>query len=199
MKFSPIIENLIQSLCCLPGIGPKSAQRIAFYLLEKNKTGALNIAKSIETAVHKISNCKKCRILCDSALCNICTNNNRDTSLLCVVEHPIDVISIEQTSSYNGLYFVLLGKLSPIDGVGPHNIGIELFKERLQNEAIKEIIMATNTTIEGEATAYYLSDLAKNYNISVTRLAHGIPLGGELEYTDTNTISRAIATRRELV
>ena len=198
MKFSPLIENLINSLCSLPGIGPKSAQRMAFNLLEKNKQAGLNLAESLKESITNVRNCNRCRILCETDICSICNSSSRDTSLLCVVESPADVLAIEKTNIFSGLYFVLLGKLSPIDGIGPEEIGVDLYKERLKSGDIKEIIIATNPTVEGEATAYYLGDLAKSENIKITRIAHGVPMGGELEYIDNNTISKALASRSEL-
>ncbi len=201
LKFSPLIENLFTSLRYLPGVGPKSAQRMAFHLLQKNKEGALTISKTLSDAVQKIRNCNKCRILCEAELCNICqnSNNNRDESILCVVENPQDVIAIEQTGTYKGMYFVLLGHLSPVAGIGPKEIGVDVYKNRLACGTLKEIIMATNPTVEGEATAYYLADLAKPYNISITRITYGVPIGGELDHIDINTISRAITTRNEML
>lgn len=199
MKFSPLIENLIASLRYLPGVGPKSAQRMAFHLLQKNKDGAIILSKTLAHAVENIKHCKKCRILCEYDMCNICINNNRDNSILCVVENPQDVIAIEQTGSYSGLYFVLQGHLSPLSGIGPKEIGVDIFKQHLERNTLKEIIMATNPTIEGEATAYYLADIAKPFNISITRITYGVPVGGELDHININTISRAITTRNEMI
>ena len=196
---SPLIESLINSLRCLPGVGPKSAQRMAFHLLEKNRNGGLNLANSLVEAMDKVAKCKQCRILCETEICSICDNKNRDNSILCVVENQADVVAIEQTATYNGLYFVLLGRLSPIEGISPEDIGINLFQEKLQSGDVKEIIMATNPTVEGEATAFYLAEIAKNFNINVTRITHGVPMGGELEYIDSNTISRALTTRSEFI
>ena len=199
MKFSPLIENLITCFRYLPGVGPKSAQRMVFHLLEKNKDCAHKIGKTLLDAIEKVKNCKKCRILCETEFCNICSNYNRDQSILCVVENPADVIAIEQTGTYKGLYFVLLGHLSPVDGIGPKDIGIDLYKRHLENENLREIIMATNATVEGEATAFYLADLTKGYNIKTTRITYGVPVGGELDHIDLNTISRALTTRDEMI
>ncbi len=195
MLYSPKIEKLIQSLKCLPGIGNKSAQRMAFNLLDQNKTNAKILAQSILGAIESIKNCDKCHILTEHNICQICSNSKREHSLLCIVENPSDVLAIEHTGIYKGLYFVLLGRLSPIDGIGPDEIGIPKLVERIQSGNFQELILATNSTTEGEATAYYISVLAKKHNILASRIAHGIPIGGELEYIDANTISQAISYR----
>lgn len=199
MLYSPLIDQLINALRCLPGVGPKSAQRMAFHLLQRGRADGLNLAQILDLAIRSVSRCKRCRTICETEFCNICSNSKRDQSLLCVVETPADVIAIEQTSSYKGLYFVLMGHLSPIDGIGPEEIGMNDFCQIISNEnsLIKEIILATNPTVEGEATAHYISNLAKG--IRCTRIAHGIPMGGELEYIDSNTLSRALAGRIEII
>ncbi|NQY42970.1 MAG: recombination protein RecR [Legionellales bacterium] len=195
MLYSPKIEKLIQSFKCLPGIGNKSAQRMVFNLLEQNRNNAQILANSILDAVKHVNNCNQCYILTEHSTCQICNNPKREQSTLCIVENPSDVLAIENTGSYKGMYFVLLGRLSPIDGIGPDEIGIPKLIERLQSESIKEIIIATNSTTEGEATAHYISVLAKKYDVLASRIAHGIPIGGELEYIDSNTISQAISYR----
>lgn len=194
---SPLIDNLVEALRCMPGIGPKSAQRIAFHLLERNRNGARFLARSLNEAMDGVSNCKKCRDFTEEEICRICSSGKRDHSILCVVESPADVSAIEQSASYSGAYFVLMGKLSPIDGVGPGQIGLDLLEQRLQQEDVKEIILATNPTIEGEATAHYISEVAKKYSVKTTRIAHGVPLGGELEYVDGGTLAHAFIGRRE--
>lgn len=195
MQFSPLIQALIGSLRCLPGVGPKSAQRIVFHLLERDRDGGQQLAQSLIEAIAKVGRCRDCRMLCEAELCGICQNTHRDNSLICVVETPADVVAIEQTAGFKGLYFVLMGHLSPLDGIGPEEIGIELFRSRLDKGDIKEVILATNHTVEGEATAHYLSELIKKRSIKATRIAHGVPLGWELEYIDGGTIARALSSR----
>ncbi|TQV66941.1 recombination protein RecR [Exilibacterium tricleocarpae] len=196
--FSPLIDELIQSLRCLPGVGPKSAQRIALHLLEHDREGAATLAQSLERAAAGVSRCDRCRTLTEQALCGICANHRRDGRLLCVVETPADVLAIEQAGSYQGKYFVLLGRLSPIDGVGPADIGVDQLVQLLADESIEELILATNPTVEGEATAHYIAELAKAAAVTVTRIAHGVPLGGELEYIDGGTLAHAFSSRQAL-
>lgn len=192
--FSPLIQQLIQALRCLPGVGPKSAQRMAFHLLERDRENGLSLATVLQQTLTQVGHCKRCCTFSETELCTLCSNSNRDISLLCVVETPADVMAIEQISSYRGYYFVLMGHLSPLDGIGPNEIGIDALMQRLDHE-VKEIILATNSTVEGEATAHYIANLVKNRNIKCTRIAHGIPMGGELEYLDGNTLARALAAR----
>lgn len=199
--FSPLIDELMSSLRCLPGVGPKSAQRMALHLLERDREGAERLANSLHKAVEGVGRCQRCRTLTEQALCGICSNNRRDNSIICVVETPADVLAIEQAGTYQGKYFVLLGHLSPIDGIGPEDIGIDQLIHLLQqsvsnDEPIKEIILATNPTVEGEATAYYISERAKPHNVLVSRIAHGVPLGGELEFIDGGTLAHAFSSRR---
>ncbi len=189
---------MIGALCCLPGVGRKSAQRMALYLIDKNREGALKIAESLTHALETVKHCELCRNFSDQAHCQICDNAKRDASVLCVVETPSDVLAIEASGSFQGKYFVLLGKLSPIDGVGPDQLGMDLLRQRLQTEAIDEIILATNPTIEGEITAQYIADLAAEFAIKTSRIAHGVPVGGELEYVDSGTLSRAFSGRQTL-
>lgn len=198
MSFSPLLQQLISALRCLPGVGPKSAQRMAFHLLERDKEGAINLAQSLNMAVEEIGHCKKCRTLSETELCNICDSGTRDESLLCVLESPVDVLAIEQTGGYNGLYFVLSGHLSPIDGIGPEDLGIDLLLERLKADDIKELILATNPTVEGEATAHFIAAQVEGADIKVSRIAHGVPVGGELEFVDGGTLAHALAGRRSL-
>ncbi len=195
MSFSPLLKQLIEAFRVLPGVGPKSAQRMAFHLLERDREGAHRLAHLMTQAVKQIGHCEHCRILCEKTLCFICENKNRDHALLCVVQGPAHVAAIEQTGGYPGLYFVLSGHLSPIDGIGPQEIGIDAFARRLNTGLVKEVVLATNSTVEGEATAYYIADLVKSYGIKVTRIASGVPMGGELEYIDGGTLAKALVDR----
>lgn len=196
--FSPLIDELMASLRVLPGVGPKSAQRMALHLLERDRAGASRLAQSLQSAVEGVGRCQRCRTLTEQALCGLCLNTRRDDSLLCVVETPGDVLAIEQAGTYQGKYFVLMGHLSPIDGVGPDDIGVNDLLSLLREGTIKEVILATNPTVEGEATAYYISERAKPLNIVVSRIAHGVPLGGELEFIDGGTLAHAFSLRRSL-
>ena len=196
--FSPLINELIESLRCLPGVGPKSAQRMALYLLERDRAAASQLAQAIQKSVDGVHRCQSCRTLTEQELCNICANAKRDQTLLCVVETPADVIAIEQAGNFSGRYFVLLGHLSPIDGIGPAEIGIEQLIQRLTNDGVEELILATNTTVEGEATAHFIAEEAKRLGVNVSRIAHGVPMGGELEYIDGNTLAHAFLSRRAL-
>lgn len=193
--FSPLIQELIQALRCLPGVGPRSAQRMALHILERDREKGLALAQILQTAIDQIGHCRHCRTLSETELCALCDNPSRDQRLLCIVETPADVMAIEQIGSYHGLYFVLMGHLSPLDGIGPNEIGIDLLLERLQIAGIQEIILATNSTVEGEATAHYIAQLVKAKSIKCSRIAHGVPMGGELEYLDGGTLSRALAAR----
>lgn len=194
--FSPLLDELITSLRCLPGVGPKSAQRMALHLLERDRAGAQKLAMNLQKAVDGVGHCKACRTLTEQELCNICKNEKRDGTLLCVVETPADVLAIEMAGNYRGKYFVLLGHLSPIDGIGPEEIGIEHLSLRLQHDQVQELILATNTTVEGEATAHYIAQEAKRLGVKVSRIAHGVPMGGELEYVDGNTLAHALLSRQ---
>lgn len=193
--FSPLIQQLIQALRCLPGIGPRSAQRMALHLLERDRQKGLELGKILEKVLTQMGNCERCRTFSETALCDLCSNPARDESLLCVVETPADVMALEQTGIYRGLFFILMGHLSPLDGIGPEELGIHLFLERISNSEIKEIIIATNSTVEGEATAHYLSNILKAKNLKCSRIAHGVPVGGELGYLDGSTLMRALVAR----
>lgn len=195
MQFSPLLEQLIEALRCLPGVGPKTAQRMAMRLLTDKRDNAKKLAFCLNEAIDNIVHCKHCRNFSESPLCEICISSLRDSSLLCIVENPIDVIAIEQTHSFKGKYFVLLGRLSPLDGLGPEEIGMPQLKILFDSQPIKEIILATNPTVEGEATAHYISELAKPYPIKVTRIAHGVPIGSEIEYIDNMTLTHAFISR----
>lgn len=195
---SPLIEQLINALRCLPGVGPKSAQRMAFNILERNRDNGLNLSKALNRAIENVSNCQLCRTLSEDALCRICASTTRHANQLCIVESPADIMAIEQTATYRGRYFVLMGHLSPIDGIGPKDIGLNQLLRLLDEAEIEEIILATNPTVEGEATAHYIANLIKGRNIKCTRIAHGVPVGGELEYLDGNTLAKAFSARTSL-
>jgi recombination protein RecR len=196
MSFSPLTQQLIEALTCLPGVGPKSAQRMALHLLDRDRQKATRLADVLSQAMSKIGRCQKCRNFTENPVCHICAQTSRDPALLCVVETPADVIAIEQAGTYRGFYFLLLGHLSPIDGIGPDDIGIPLLDERLGQGEVKELIIATGTTVEGEATAHFISELARKHGVLASRIAHGVPMGGELEYVDSNTLSLALRGRR---
>lgn len=195
MFYTPLIDTLIEAFQSLPGVGPKSAQRMAFYLLERDRKGGMQLSDALQQAMHQVEHCQRCNNLSEQHLCHICQNTKRDQTLLCIIESPADVVAIEQSSSYRGLYFVLGGHLSPIDGIGPEDIGIDRLTDRFKQGEISEIILATNPTVEGEATAHYIAELAKQYKIQTTRIAYGVPIGGELEYVDGSTLARAIEGR----
>lgn len=197
MAESPYLVQLIEALRCMPGIGKKSAQRIAFHLLQRDRTGGRQLASILAEAMDKIGHCQRCRNFSELDICHICSNTRRDKSLLCVVENPTDVSAIEDTN-YQGLYFVLMGHLSPLDGIGPDELGLDQLDSILAGGEIKEVILATNTTVEGEATAHYISEMVRKQKLRPTRIAHGIPMGGELEYVSSSTISHALADRKEI-
>jgi recombination protein RecR len=196
MKFSPALTELIEALRCLPGVGPKSAQRMTLHLLERDREGAAALARALEQAVARVDHCERCRNFTELELCEICSDPRRDRTTVCVVETPGDVLAVEQSGSYRGLYFVLMGHLSPIDGIGPADIGLDRFQAQVLAEGVSEVILATNPTVEGEATAYYLTDMLLPQGIKVSRIAHGVPLGGELEYVDGSTLAHAFSGRR---
>lgn len=180
----------------MPGVGQKSAQRIAFHLLERDRDGASAMAAAITGAVDGIGHCSRCRMFTEHELCSICSANGRDATQLCIVESPADVMAIEDATGYRGMYFVLMGHLSPLDGIGPDELGLSRLEERLRDDSIGEVIIATNPTVEGDATAHYLADMAGRYSVAASRIAHGVPLGGELEYVDGGTLSHAFYGRR---
>jgi len=196
MKFSPSLQDLMDALRCLPSVGPKSAQRMTLHLLERDREGALALAAALRDAVEKIGHCSLCRNFTELEVCELCSDPKRDASIVCVVETPADVLAIEQSGSFRGLYFVLMGHLSPIDGVGPAEIGLEDLQQRVIDEGVGEVILATNPTVEGEATAYYVADMLQPLGVGVSRIAHGVPLGGELEYVDGSTLAHALSGRR---
>jgi len=196
MSYSPLLLRMIEALRCMPGVGQKSAQRIAFHLLERDRDGAGELSRALAEAVEGIGHCSRCRMLTEHEVCNICSASGRDTSQLCIVESPADVMAVEDATGYRGLYFVLMGHLSPLDGIGPDELGMSTLDERLSSGTIEEMIIATNPTVEGDATAHFLSDLAARHDVQASRIAHGIPLGGELEYVDGGTLSHAFFGRR---
>ena len=195
---SPLLQQLIDALKVLPGVGPKSAQRMAFHLLERDRSGAKDLAQALLDAVENIGHCSSCRTLSETEICDICASPSRDNSLLCVVETPADVLAIEQLSEFRGKYFVLMGHLSPLDGIGPEELGLDLLEKRLGSGDVKELILATNPTVEGETTAPYLSEMAAEHNVEASRIAHGVPLGGELEYIDAGTLAHAFSGRQRV-
>ena len=198
MSYSPLLQQLIQALQCLPGVGVKSAQRMAFHLLDKDREGATRLARALEEGSRLIHHCEICRMLTEEPKCSICVNARRDTSQLCVVEMPADVIALEQSAAYQGRYVVLMGHLSPIDGIGPKELGLELLEQRLQAEDITEVVLATSVTVEGDATAHIIAAMVQAHDIRASRIAYGVPMGGELEFIDSGTLSRAMTGRREI-
>lgn len=195
MSFSRLLDELVESFRCLPGVGTKTAQRMAFYLLERNRSGGLVLSEKIKNALDHIGSCKQCRIFSETEVCQICQNPRRDNRVLCIVESPTDVMAIEQTSIFRGRYFVLMGHLSPLDGIGPQQLGLNLLKERLTDTELQEIIISTSHTVEGEATAHYIAELIKPFNKRISRIAHGIPSGSELEFVDGRTLANALLDR----
>lgn len=195
--FSPAINQLIEKMTCLPGVGKRSAQRMAMHLLEHNRTGGAELAKALQHALMVVESCQHCRNLTEQSLCHICTDQARDNTLMCIVESPSDVIAIEASGGFNGLYFVLKGHLSPLDGIGPDELGLELLQQRVATD-FKEVILATNPTVEGEATASYIIDLIARDGLKISRIAHGVPVGGELEFVDGGTLMHALNSRKAL-
>jgi recombination protein RecR len=195
MKYTPALARLIDSLRCLPGVGPKSAQRMAFHLLERDRDGGNTLSHCLAEALAAIGHCRRCRMLTESELCSICSSAQRDTAQLCVVESPADVVAIEQSGGFRGRYFVLMGHLSPLDGIGPAELGLDEFERLLAEGEVREVILATNPTVEGEATAHYLGEIALRAGLRASRIAHGVPVGGELEYVDGGTLAHALAGR----
>lgn len=200
MSFSPLIDDLIESLRCLPGVGRKSAQRMALHILERNREGGSVLAQSINRALDKVGRCEQCRTHSEIPVCRMCTRSDRDLLTLCIVETPADILAIEQGAGFKGLYFVLMGHLSPMDGIGPNELGLDLLVSRLKQEQITEVVIATNPTIEGDATAHFIHQLIRQQldtqAVNVTRIAHGVPIGGELEFVDGGTLAHAFAGRK---
>jgi len=199
MQTNNTLENLIESLKCLPGVGPKSALRLAYYLLQRDRQGAHNLAKSIDESLNKLGHCQLCNNFSEEDSCKICDSQDRITDTLCVVEMPTDLLMLEQTHSYKGMYFVLMGRLSPLDGIGPKEIHINKLLERIKQSEINEVILATNFTTEGNTTAQYIAELLKETKIKVTRIARGLPMGGEIEYVDSGTLAQSLVERKKLI
>lgn len=198
MSSSPLLAELIEALRCLPGVGAKTAQRMAFHVLERDRVGARRLSLALGAAVERIGNCTRCRTFSEEDVCGFCASSSRDRAALCVVETPVDQLAIEQATGYRGQYFVLLGRLSPLDGIGPEELGLDRLAARLAEGEVQELILATNPTVEGEATAHLLAQLASDAGIRASRIAHGVPLGGELEYIDRGTLAHAFGGRQEL-
>jgi recombination protein RecR len=195
MSFTPRLQQLLSALRCLPGVGPKSAQRIAFHLLDKDREGADALVVALREALEGVGRCEQCRMFSEDTLCPICSDRKRDAGMICVVETPADVIAVDESGVYRGHYFVLMGRLSPLDGIGPDELGVPLLKQRLSGGGCRELILATSATVEGEATAAYLAGVAARAGIEASRIAHGVPMGGELEFVDSNTLSLALEAR----
>lgn len=198
IRVSPLIDRLVEALQTLPGVGPKWATRMALSVLQHNREGGRALAAALADAVARVARCAECRMLCEADVCAICANPKRDERLLCIVESPVDVIAIEQAGGYNGRYFVLHGRLSPIDGIGPAQLGLDDITRLARERRVEEVILATNPTVEGEATAHYISEALTDAPAHLTRIAHGVPLGGELEYIDGGTIVHALEGRRSV-
>jgi len=196
--YSPLLNQLIEAFQCLPGVGSKTAQRLAFHVLDKDRSGGSRLAAALDRAVSSIRNCERCRMLTEEPVCRFCGSDKRDRTQLCVVETPADLLAIEQSGAYRGAYFVLMGHLSPIDGIGPTELGLELLERRFAAERFAEVVLATSVTVEGDATAHLVAALAHKHGLRASRIAYGVPVGGELEYIDSGTLSRALNGRREI-
>lgn len=192
------LDELLEALRCLPGVGVRSAQRMALHLLQRDRDGGQRLARALTSAMQDIRHCRRCRNFTAQDICRICSDGRRDPGLLCVVEGPSDVLAIETATGYQGLYFVLLGRLSPLDGIGPSDLGLDQLERRLDEGKVREVVIATNSTVEGEATAHYLREMAGRRDIKVSRLAQGVPLGGELEHTDRSTLAHAFSSRQPM-
>ena len=190
------LEELIQALRCLPGVGPKSAQRMAYHLLQRDQEGALRLTKALDRALGVIRRCEKCNTFSEDPVCDLCRSERRDSTLLCVVETPADLLMMEQTQCYRGQYFVLMGRLSPLDGIGPREIHLDRLLKRATDGVVSEVVLATNFTVEGEATAHYIGEMLRSRGLKVSRIARGVPVGGELEHVDSGTLAQAVLERR---
>lgn len=198
MSLSPLIDQLMVALRCLPGVGPKSAQRMALHLLERDRERGRRLAQALEQAIERVGSCRLCRTFSENELCPTCASERRDRSLLCVVESPADVVAIESGTHFQGRFFVLMGHLSPLDGIGPRDLGLDELASRLDGGEVREIVLATGTTPEGQATAHYIGEMARARGVRATRIAYGVPLGGELEFVDGSTLALALNGRQEL-
>ena len=199
MTMPSSLESLIEALRCLPGIGPKSAQRMAYYLMQRDRQGAQRLANALQLALGALRHCEKCNTFTEAEICDRCSSTKRDASLLCVVETPVDMNMMEQTHAYSGLYYVLMGRVSPLDGIGPRELRLERLLNRACDGVVQEVILATNFTNEGEVTAHYLTEMLNSRGVRVSRIARGVPVGGELEYVDPGTLAQAMRERRSLV
>ena len=198
-KHTPLVQQLIDALRLLPSVGPKSAQRMAYQLLERNREGGMQLAQVLQQAMQKVGHCQQCRTFCEGQLCQICTHPVRGHSaVMCIVASAADLYAIEQTGLFAGRYFVLRGQLSPLDGIGPSELGLDLLQKQLGTGSVQEVILATNPTVEGDATAYYIAEQCKKYQVNVSRIAHGVPVGGDLEYVDGTTLSHAFSGRKPI-
>lgn len=195
MSFTPRLQALLDALRCLPGVGPKSAQRIAFHLLDKDRDGAAKLVGALQGALDGVGLCEDCRMFAEERLCPMCADSKRDEATVCVVETPADVVAIDESGGYRGLYFVLMGRLSPLDGIGPDELNLASLIDRANSGEVREIILAVNATVEGQTTAHYITDRLEGTGISVTRLAHGVPVGGELDFLDDGTLTQAMKSR----
>lgn len=198
MNSSPLIDQLIEAFRCLPGVGPKSAQRMSLHLLERNRVGGEKLSSSLAVALKEVGNCSRCRTLTEEQICRICSSSSRNHKLCCVVESPADIFAIEQSGTYRGIYYVLMGHLSPIDGIGPEQLGINQLLEKVREDSTEEVIIACNPTVEGDATAYYIAEQLKPLPLLVSRIAHGVPVGGELEFVDGSTLAHALVGRKPM-
>lgn len=198
MQNPTALDQLIEALRCLPGVGPKSAQRMAYHLLQRDRIGAQHLGRSLQDALERVHHCQKCNNFSESEVCDLCSSGKRDAHQLCVVEMPTDLLMLEQTHAYSGMYFVLMGRLSPLDGVGPKEIHLDRLLKRAQDGEVQEVILATNYTVEGEATAHYVGELLKARGLKVSRIARGLPMGGEIEHVDVGTLAQAMMERRSL-
>ena len=192
------LDELINALRCLPGVGPRSAQRMAYHLLQRDQEGARRLAGSLDYALQHVRHCEKCNNFTEEVVCELCSSQRRDSALLCVVEMPADLLMMEQAHCYKGMYFVLMGRLSPLDGIGPREINLDRLLKRTRDNMVKEVILATNFTVEGEATAHYIGEMLQNEGLKITRIARGLPVGGELEHVDSGTLAQAVLERREV-
>ena len=199
MADGDLIDGLIDALRCLPGVGPRTAQRMTWHLLERNRDAGRRLAGALVEAMDRVGHCRECRTLTEHEVCSVCGSPRRDRSRICVVENPADVVRIENGTDYRGVYFVLMGNLSPLDGIGPRELGLELLARRLAEGEVSELILATGATAEGEATAHYLAEMAREHTVTATRIAQGVPLGGDLEFVDSGTLAHAFSGRREVV
>ena len=199
MAHGDLIDGLIDALRCLPGVGPRTAQRMTWHLLERNRDAGRRLAAVLADAMDRVGHCRECRTLTEQDLCPVCASPRRDRARICVVENPADVVRIEAGTDYRGVYFVLMGNLSPLDGIGPGDLGLDQLARRLGNGGVAELVLATGATAEGEATAHYLAEMAREHDVTATRIAQGVPLGGDLEFVDAGTLAHAFSGRREIV